>query len=71
MTTFVNITAGQKANITDDGGTLVPREMNDGTFVVNAAVLTDPLHADNATYLATLPTLTLDQVLAIGFPEDG
>lgn len=51
--------------------TLVPIALVDGTFIVNAAVLADPRHADVAALLSPLPRISLEEVTPLLAVDDG
>lgn len=57
---FIVLAAAQAQQVLSE--TLVPFALTDGSFIVNADVLTDPRHADSVDVLAGLPRASLDQV---------
>ncbi|MBZ9674560.1 hypothetical protein [Mesorhizobium sp. ES1-1] len=55
---MIILTAEQADHVrgpTTNGAALEPRELPDGVFILNEAVLTDPNHTVHHDFLATLP----------------
>ena len=61
MSTMILLTAGEAEAVRGPSGTvdhaaLAPVALIDGRFILPAAVLDDPAHAEHHAMLATLPT---------------
>ena len=62
MATFILLTAGQAdhvrgPSISTPSAALEPVERQGGAFILGVAVLTDPAHEANHSYLAALPQM--------------
>lgn len=75
MATIILLTAAQATQVRGPSSeapnfaALMPVTLTDGRFILGVEVLTDPLHAEHAAFLSTLPQAdfsTVANLLSVG-----
>lgn len=75
MTSLILLTAEQADIVrgpssVDPAAQIVPRPLMDGRYVLNAAILDAPAHAEHSALLASLPVEPLESIATFFYPDE-